>query len=253
VAVLKGSPAKPNGIPQNDLERQQQIEAQGQSAQNPAAMPVGSAPPPETSLKAPSPAPVVSRPQPQPQQTPVAAVAVIPEAPAPPPPVVTPPVSAPSYGDMLKQAEDMIANQHYTQAQAQLNDAIKANSGNPEAYNSLAKLELYFLNLPAQAFDHYRTALAKGGVATFRVTYEHGEGWLSVSPAKAAFKADHGAHSFDAAAVKEAKKNKVGLVKLGKARHAFHIRLTNDANYNFAPGSQHPTEEVDFILSVIGS
>jgi serine/threonine protein kinase len=259
-STVKEWPAQPAGIPQRDEERQRLLEAQARQQPNPTPAPPATEPQPaalpvvaKQAPASPSPPSVASHTEPQPQQTPVATVPAIPETPAPPPTVAKPPVSAPSYSDMLKQAEDMIANKRYTQAQTQLNDAIKANPGNSEAYNSIAKLELYFLNLPAQAFDHYRTALAKGGVATFRVTYEHGEGWLSVSTAKAAFKADDGAHSFDASAVKEAKKNKAGMVKLGKGRHAFHIRLANDANYNFEPGSQSPGEEVDFILKVIGS
>jgi hypothetical protein len=60
-------------------------------------------------------------------------------------------------------------------------------------------------------------------------------------------------HSFDNTAVIEAKKNRSDILKFGKGRQTFHIRLSNGQNYNFSPGSQYSAEEVDFILSIIGS
>jgi hypothetical protein len=86
-----------------------------------------------------------------------------------------------------------------------------------------------------------------------RVFYGSSEGSLNITKGNAGFKADDGAHSFDTAAVTEAKKNRAGALKIGRARHAFHIKLANGQNYNFEPGSQDPGEEVDFILSIIGS
>jgi tetratricopeptide (TPR) repeat protein len=166
-------------------------------------------------------------------------------APPPPPP-------APSYADLLKQADTMMAAKQYNQAQALLNQAIQANSARPQAYNALAKLELYLLNLPSQAFEHYRAAIAKGGVATLRVSHEKGAGWLSISQGNAAYQGDGGADSFDSGAVKEAKKNKSGLLKGGKGHFAFHVKLVTGQNYNFEPTSQSPGSEVDFILSVLG-
>jgi serine/threonine protein kinase len=245
-------PAQSTGIPQTDLERQQQLEAQ--PGQNPATPPAPAAPDMAQSNPAQSPAsPRTQTKQPaaQPQPAPVAAT-FTPEIAAPPPPAPAPP-AAPSYADMLKQASVMLGNKQYTEAQTLLNKAIAANPAAAQAYNAIAKIELYYLNRPAQAFDHYRAALAKGGVAALRVSLDRAEGWLSISRGNAGFKADDGVHSFDTAAVIEAKRNKAGMIKIGKARQAFHIRLANGQNYNFEPGSQDPGGEVDFILSVIGS
>lgn len=266
-AALTEWPAQPTNIPQPDVERQQQLEAQIQSGQNPAIPQQQAAtataqsepvqpPPPPREQKVPVPAP-----RPPQQSTPVAAASVpSPAAPAPAattpstlPPVAPKPAAAPSYADMLKQAGDLIAGTQYSQAQTLLLKAIEGSPANWQAYNEAAKIELYFLNQPAQAFAHYRTSLARGGVATLRVSLDNGDGWLSISRGNAAFKAENSAHSFDTAPVKEAKKNKTGLIKAGKGRHAFHIRLADGQNYNFEPGSQDPGEEVDFILSVIGS
>jgi hypothetical protein len=167
--------------------------------------------------------------------------------------VVQPAVPVVSYDDMLTHAQDMIGKGQYTPAQALLKSAIQAKPGAWQAYNALAQIELYQLNSPADAFTHYQAALAKGGMATFRVSREHEQGWLSVSAGKAGFKADGGMNNFPVSAVKEAKGNKIGKIMVGKARHAFHILLVNGVNYNFAPTSGSPAEEVSLILSAIGS
>ena len=230
-------PAQPNGIPQPDLERQQQLEAQGQPAQNPAT------PPPSQSLQTSRP------PAPQRQQPPAPVAAESVPVPIAPPPKPAPP----SYSDLVKQAGDMLRSKQYAEAQTLLNQAIAANPGGAQAYDAIAKVELYYLNQPAKAFEHYRAAVANGGVATLRVFADHAEGWLTISKGNAGFKSYDGAHSFDSAAVIEAKKNRSNLVKVGKARQTFHIRLANGQNYNFEPGSQDAGQEVDFILSIIGS
>jgi serine/threonine protein kinase len=245
-------PAQPSGIPQPDVERQRQLEAQGQAEQNTAVTAPAAAT--ETAQSAPAqPA------QPHPQTSrPAAAQPPAPVTAEPKPAAIAPPpapkaAAAPSYSDMLKQASAMLGNKQYAEAQALLNQAIAANPAGAQAYDAIAKIELYYLNQPAKAFEHYRGAIAKGGVATLRVFYGNGEGWLSISKGNAGFKADDGAHSFDSAAVIEAKRNKAGIVKIGKARHAFHVKLANGQNYNLEPGSQDPGDEVDFIVSIIGS
>jgi tetratricopeptide (TPR) repeat protein len=195
--------------------------------------------------------------QQQQQQPPAPTPAPIP-APVvlPPPAVVAPkPPAAASYGDLQKQASAMLGNKQYAEAQALLNKAIALNPDGYQAYNSIAQIELYYLHQPAQAFDHYRAALAKGGVAQLYVFDQRGiEGLLSISRGSAGFTiANDSAHSFAIAAVKEAKKNRSDLVKFGrKGRQTFHIRLSNGQNYNFEPGSPSAADEVDFILSIIG-
>jgi hypothetical protein len=219
-------PAQPAGIPQSDEERQRLLEAQVQQEQNP----------------------VVPTPAPAAEPQPITAAAPTPQPTLPPPAA---PVA--SYDDMLTQARDMIGKAQYSPAQTLLKSAIQAKPGAWQAYNALAQIELYHLNLPADAFTHYQAALAKGGVATFRVSCEHEQGWLSVSSGKAGFKADGGMNNFPVSPVKEAKGNKIGKIMVGKAHHAFHILLMNGVNYNFAPGSASPGEEVSFILSALGS
>jgi serine/threonine protein kinase len=254
-------PAQPAGIPQSDEERQRLLEAQVQQEQNPVAptpepaaapQPIAAASPGlQTKKTAPAPASASQSAASPPTAT--AVIAPTPQPVPPPPPVVQPATPVVSYDDMLAQAQNMIGKGQYTPAQALLKSAIQAKPGAWQAYNALAQIELYQLNSPADAFTHYQAALAKGGVATFRVSREHEQGWLSVSAGKAGFKADGGMNNFPVSAVKEAKGNKIGKIMVGKAHHAFHILLMNGVNYNFAPTSTDPGEEVSFIVSAIGS
>jgi serine/threonine protein kinase len=239
-------PAQPAGIPQSDEERQRLLEAQVQQEQNPVA---------PTPAPAAEPQPITAASPPPQSQQPPAAPTAAPASAAPIPQPTLPPAAAPvvSYDDMLMQAQDMIGKGQYSPAQTLLKSAIQAKPGAWQAYNALAQIELYHLNLPADAFTHYQAALTKGGVATFRVSCEHEQGWLSVSAGKAGFKADGGMNNFPVSPVKEAKGNKIGKIMVGKAHHAFHILLMNGVNYNFAPGSASPGEEVSFILSALGS
>jgi serine/threonine protein kinase len=239
-------PAQPAGIPQSDEERQRLLEVRIQQEQNPV-VPVPAPPPAPSPAASPVASPVVS-----PSRT-TAVIAPTPRQTPPPPAAVQPSKPVESYDDMLKQAEDMIGKSQYTQAQALLGSAIQANPGAAQAYNALAKIELYYLNSPAQAFSHYQAALTKGGVATFRVSRDHEQGWLSVSSGKAGFKSDGGMNNFPLSAVKEAKGNKFGKIMVGKAHHAFHVLLMNGVNYNFEPTSTDPGEEENFILSAIGT
>jgi serine/threonine protein kinase len=254
-------PAQPADIPQSDLERQRLLDAQGQQDQAAAAEPSAAA---EPGMPEPPPAkkPVPSAQQKTPSSerlsehvsqppTPRSSVPPTTAATNPEPVVAPPPTPAVSYDDMLKQAQSMAAKQQYSDAQTLLNSAIHANPAGWKANNELAEIELYHLNLPAQAFDHYRAALTNGGHATFRVSFDHGVGWLSVSKGKAAFKDDAGSNSFAMSEVQEAKKNKSGIVKFGKAHNTFHIRLASGENYNFEPTSPNAGHEVDFILAAI--
>jgi serine/threonine protein kinase len=236
-------PTQAAGIPQSDEERQRALEAQAENPVAPEPQPVTvekPAPPAPAPVVAVTPAPAPVEPAPAP---------VVP----PPAPVVT------SYDELLRQAEVKINNVLYTDAQTLLNSAIQANPSRWQAYNALAKIELYYLNQPADAFINYRAALDKGGVASFLVYHDHSDnfittcqGWLSVSRGKASFKANDGVHTFSTTAVKDAKRNKTGMFQAGRARHAFHIRLMSGPNYNFAPSSAQPGQEVDFIVGAVG-
>jgi len=255
------------GAAQTDEERQKQLEQQ--QAQQPSQpdqqaqddqQPSAEEPAPDQT-QAPAPVRVVT-------PAPVAATVPLPEVAAvvPAPPVVatvpTVPLVVPGYDSMVAQAEGIIQNSQYTEAAALLTRAIQSNPARWQAYNSLAKVELYFLNEPNEAFGHYRAALARGGHASFYVQHDHGSeqfsatcsGWLSVSRGKASFKADDTVHTFASVPVKEAKTNRlIGRIfsSQGKSMHAFHIRLMNHQNFNFAPTSNTPKPEADFIVSII--
>jgi serine/threonine protein kinase len=198
---------------------------------------------------------------------PAVAVAPAPVAAAPvavaaaPVPVV---VAAPGYDKMIAQAEDLINNSQYEEATAVLKKAIASNPARWQAYNSLAKVELYFTHDPTAAFQNYGASLSHGGQASFYVYHDHGtgefsstcSGWLTVSRGKASFKADDGIHSFPPTPVKEAKKNKFfGKIfsASGKSAHAFHVHLMNNQNLNLAPSSGVPGPETDFIVKAIGA
>jgi len=251
--------------PQSDEDRQRQLEQQQAQGQQPAQgadqpqaqdQPAAQPPPQPDAQPAEAPAPVVAATPvaPAPEAAPVVAAPV---APAPAPVVV-----APGYDAMLATAETDINNSQYDDAAAVLKKAIAANPARPQAYNSLAKVEMYFLHAPNQAFEHYRASLARGGVASFYVYHDHGSGefqnycsgWLTVSRGKASFKADDTIHSFPTEPVKEAKKNRLMgkfLSAQGKSLHAFHLRLLNNHNFNFGPSSETPGPESDFIVRVI--
>jgi serine/threonine protein kinase len=182
---------------------------------------------------------------------------------APAPPIVAPVVVSRGYESMLAQADGMVLNTQYTDAAALLGQAIQMYPARWQAYDALAKVELYNLNEPNEAFVNYRAALAHGGHATFFVEHDHGSeefsvtcsGWLSVSKGMVSFKAADAVHTFPPTRIKEAKRNKVFgriLSASGKSMHAFHIRLANHQNFNFAPTSSAPKAEADFIVSVAG-
>jgi serine/threonine protein kinase len=249
------------GAPQSDDDRQKQLEQAQQPAAGQPAQPAAQeqAPPPAEQPAEPAPIPPLA-PMPATEPAPRRAVAVVP-APVPAAPVAAVP-AAPGYDRMVASAEDMINNSQYAEAAAVLKQAIAANPNRPQAYNTLAKDELYFLHDPA-AFQHYTASLARGGSATFYVYHDHqnGEfmsycsGWLTVSKGKVSFKADDTVHSFPAAPIKEAKKNRVFgriLSAQGKSLHAFHVRLLSGQNFNFGPSSGTPGPETDFILKSIG-
>ncbi len=182
----------------------------------------------------------------------------LPDPPVAPAVIVPAPVVVAGYDHLIAHAEVLSLNGHYNEASEVLSRAIAANPARWQAYNSLAKIQLYYLNTPDQAFANYRAAIAHGGHASFRVKHDHGgeglglacSGWLNVTARRASYQADNSAHTFASAPVKEAKRNKfVGRMDGG---HGFHIRLMNNQNYNFAPTSSAPRAEVDFIVSVVG-
>ena len=238
--------------PQDDTSSQQSDAGQP-SEQQPAPEPVQPQPRAVRPLAAvpvaPPPAPVVPAPDPEP-----AVVAAAPTVVVPVPAVV------PGYDHTLARAETLIVNGDYNETSDMLSHAIAANPARWQAYNSLAKLQLYYLDAPNDAFANYRAALARGGYASFGVRHDHGgeqfgitcSGWLNVFHGKASFVADDAAHTFAFAPVKDAKKNRFLGRVIGESGHAFHVRLMNNQNFNFAPTSSAPKAEADFIVSILG-
>ncbi len=245
---------------QGDDQQQQPQDQQNQDADNSQSTDTDQQQQPDQGQEPQQPQPVV-RPRiiaraalPPPPPAPAA----LPDPPVAPAVIVPAPVVVAGYDHLLAHAEVLSLNGQYMEASEVLTRAIAANPARWQAYNSLAKIQLYYLNTPDQAFANYRAAIAHGGHASFRVRHDHGgeglgiacSGWLNVSAGRASYQADNGAHTFAFAPVKEAKRNKfVGRMDGG---HGFHIRLMNNQNYNFAPTSSAPRAEVDFIVSVVG-
>lgn len=248
--------------PSDDQQQQQQQDSNAPSQDSQASEPVQQDPAPAPaqaqparvlrrviSVPAPLPAPAVD-------PVPVAAPPVI----APAPALVAPaPVVVQGYEQLLAQAGTLVQTGGYADAANLLTRAIATHPARWQAYNELAKLQLYYMDQPNEAFANYSAALAHGGHASFRVKHDHGgefsvtcTGWLNISPGKASFVADDAAHTFPLSPVKDAKKNKLLGRVLGEGGHAFHVRLINNQNYNFAPTSSAPKAEANFIVSNIG-
>jgi serine/threonine protein kinase len=259
-------PAQSDQPDQGQAEQQQQQQPDQNSEQNPPnqATNGGQAAKPQPD---PEPAPAPAPPQQVIRRavTIRAAIPLLPPAPVADPVVASPPPVVAAlpigYDRLIARAATLAANGRYPEAADVLSRAIAANPVGWQAYNALAKIQLYDLNSPNEAFVNYRAAIAHGGHASFRVKHDHGgeglgiacSGWLSITHGRASFTADDSLHTFAFAPVKDARRNKfVGRIIGGEGGHAFHVRLINDKNYNFAPTSCAPKAEVDFILSVLG-
>ena len=59
-------------------------------------------------------------------------------------------VATPGYDKMVAQAEDLINNSQYEEATVVLKKAIASNPERWQAYNSLAKVQLYFTHDPTR-------------------------------------------------------------------------------------------------------
>jgi serine/threonine protein kinase len=174
--------------------------------------------------------------------------------------------AAQGYDGLLNQAKAAWNQHDYAQAQTLLQQAIRVDPEKPRAYDGLAELQLYQLNDLSGAVKNYQAALAHGGEVTFHVAHDHsGEtfatqcrGFLHISPRGVRYvPTDFPAHAFNVARgeVREIRKNRmVGILgrKASSDFHAFHIRLANGQNYNFAPQSRSSDSERDLILAFLG-
>ena len=169
-----------------------------------------------------------------------------------------------SYDTLYSQGATFVANGDPDSAVGVYLQAIKLSPKSPRAYAALGELYLYTSPDLPEALKYYHAAIARGGVVTFHVHHDRGggnftvasDGRLLISNSSVAFSSLSGGDSFKVSRgeVREAKRNKmVGMFARGQLTvSAFHIRLDNGKNYNFAPGSTFTEAERDLILTLLG-
>lgn len=100
-----------------------------------------------------------------------------------------------------------------------------------------------------------REAIQRGGAAIFRASHDHDgffkdtcAGSLFITKTEVTFKADDGAHTFEAAdaGIKEVELNRLVGVEFG----SFHIKV-GDKNYNLAPATKRRFES-NMIIGLVG-
>jgi hypothetical protein len=162
--------------------------------------------------------------------------------------------AAPDYDELTDQATTALRANNAAYAVNLLQQAIKMNPAPPTAYALLGYAELYGYRNIAQAELPMRAAIEHGGAAVFRVYHDHDgffkqycTGSFFVTRTNMTFKADNGAHTFEAnkSDVKEVKLN--GFV--GSEHGAFHIKV-GQKNYNFAPATTNKAE-ANLIINLV--
>jgi serine/threonine protein kinase len=228
----------------------------------PAPAPVPKpAPDPRPKTYTSSPPAPVPTPVPRPKPAPKDDLPEIAPPPAPPPPR---PQEPPSYTALLQQADQMVRRNQYAGAVQALSQAVRLDPSMPQAYDGLAQLQLYmFGQLPA-AIQNYQAAISRGGMVTFRVYHDHGTGnfastcmgFFYVSKTGVRFMAFNSVHAFNAtrAQIRELRKNRFFLNpgRQGVDPHAFHVKLDDGRNFNFAPMSRFGEAERDLIINTAG-
>jgi hypothetical protein len=167
---------------------------------------------------------------------------------------------------MIDQAKAAWSQRRYPQVQQILMQAVRNDPSKPRAYSGLAELQLYVLGDLNGAMQNYQGALSRGGDAVFHVIHDHSAetfvkhctGFLYVSRTSVRFAPSDSIHTFTAqhSDVREARPNRRLNMNFGQARpaidpHAFHIKLGNGLNYNFAPTSGFGEEERSLILNTL--
>lgn len=159
---------------------------------------------------------------------------------------------AEQYDDLVDKVTNSIDRNDPYGAKAAAEHAIELDPAKPTAYGLLGYVLMYTDHNYAEAERADRKAIENGGFAIFKVFHDHGPtlfshtctGSMFIGKQTVKFKADNGAHTFEAsmADIKEAKKN--GFLGLEFA--AFHLKVKGPngkvSNYNFAPlGSSYGT------------
>ena len=172
------------------------------------------------------------------------------------------------YDSMIEQAKTAWSQRRYQQVAQILMQAIRSDPTKPRAYSGLAELQLYILGDLGGAMQNYQQAVARGGDAVFHVLHDHSaetfvahcQGFLYVSRKGVRFVPSDSNHGFTAvrADVREVRSNRKLNFSFGRQTrpsidpHAFHIKLANGQNYNFAPMSRFTEEERNLILGMLG-
>jgi hypothetical protein len=162
------------------------------------------------------------------------------------------------YDELIDQATSALGAKNWAYGINLLRLGIQMNPAKPTAYSLLEYAELYgnrnILNASAAA----REAIDRSGRAVFRVYHDHDGNFNSyctgsffVSKEGVNFKADNGAHTFEARGqdIKESKAN--GFV--GIKFNAFHVKVGDGSktkNYNFAPATTSK-EEANLIVGLM--
>jgi hypothetical protein len=152
-----------------------------------------------------------------------------------------------------------------------LQQAIQISPSRPVAYQLLGFTQLYLQGNITEAERNMRRAIELGGSAAFKVFHDHANGTfrdtcsgtLFVTRSNVTFKADDGAHTFEAndSDIGEIKTNKLvggafGAIFGGAGDvGAFHIKVKrggDSKNYNFAPLTKKSGES-KLIVSLVQS
>lgn len=161
-----------------------------------------------------------------------------------------------SYEELIDQATTSLDRNDMNTAVDLLQKAVKLDPNKPMAYAFLGWASLYGAGNPGAAEPFMREAIERGGAAIFRALHDHDgffkdtcTGSLFITKTDMTFKADDGAHTFDAADanIKEVKLNRLVGVEFG----SFHIKV-GEKNYNFAPATKRRVES-SMVINLVSS
>lgn len=171
--------------------------------------------------------------------------------------------TAPTYEQLLAQANAYLNQRNAAMAARLCEQAIATDQNRPNAYDLLARIQLYWLNDYNDASINYVNSQRRGGSATFEMFHDHGggfatycRGFLEVSASRVSFHSIDSNHQFSVprSEVREAGANRFyGTMTLNNMRiFSYHIKLSSGQNYNFAVASHWGQQERAFILSTLG-
>lgn len=169
------------------------------------------------------------------------------------------------YENMINQAVDQYDNQkNTTGAVAALQNAIKAEPGEPRAYQLLGFMTLYGQKNFETAEGFMREAINRGGSAVFRVFHDHDglfketcQGSLYIAKDTVRFEGDDNKHTFETtdASIKQVKMNSIFKtfykVKSGSFKIVLKSGESDSVKFSFAPLTDNALES-KMIIRLIG-